>query len=63
MSDNTEVPRKKWDGVPAEGLVCRACGCSHFYTVSTRAGVKNTIVRRRECRHCGRRVSTVETTK
>lgn len=42
------------------GLVCRACGCRHFGVVYTRAVRGARIMRRRACRHCGRRVTTVE---
>jgi DNA-directed RNA polymerase subunit RPC12/RpoP len=42
------------------GLVCRHCGCKHFYVVYTRPAGGGKLVRRRECRHCGRRVTTWE---
>jgi transcriptional regulator NrdR family protein len=42
-----------------KGLVCPNCGCRHFYVVYTRPRAEK-IVRRKECRHCGRRVITVE---
>ena len=46
---------------PAEpkGLECPACGCRHFsvYYTEPRCGL---IRRRRECRHCGKRITTVE---
>jgi len=41
------------------GLVCRRCGCRHFYVVYTEPK-KDTIMRRRECRNCQKRVSTYE---
>jgi len=44
----------------AKGLVCPKCGCRHFYVVYTRHGFGNKVVRRRECRHCGKRVTTWE---
>ena len=43
-----------------KGLVCRDCGCRHFHVVETRQA-RGMILRRRECRHCGRRVTTRET--
>lgn len=43
----------------SERMSCPRCGCKHFEVVSTRHR-RNSIVRRRECRHCGRRVTTVE---
>ena len=63
--------RKKWDptcqGVSGSlenkrGLECRACGCKHFRVVYTRPTWGNRILRRRECRHCGRRITTWEKT-
>ena len=44
---------------PPVGLECRKCGCRHFYTIETRQQT-NAIVRRRECRYCGRRLTTRE---
>lgn len=41
------------------GLECPSCGCHHFYVVYTRRR-EDRIVRRRECRHCGRKILTVE---
>ena len=45
---------------PGKGLVCRRCGCRHFRTVYTRRRAGGTILRRRECRHCGLRITTIE---
>jgi hypothetical protein len=42
-----------------KGLECPKCGCRHFFVVYTDPQAKR-IVRRRECRHCGRRITTVE---
>ena len=42
------------------GLECRACGCKHFRVIYTRAYRGGRLVRRRECRHCGRRMTTWE---
>lgn len=42
-----------------KGLVCPHCGCQHFYVIYTRPQAGK-IVRRKECRHCGRRVTTTE---
>lgn len=41
------------------GLECPSCGCHHFETVETRPR-PGMILRRRACRHCGRRVTTRE---
>ncbi len=49
---------------PAEnddrGLECRNCGCKHFRVVYTRPYRGGGLIRRRECRHCGRRMTTWE---
>jgi hypothetical protein len=42
------------------GLVCRHCGCRHFRVVYTRPSWGGRIKRRRECRHCGSQMSTLE---
>jgi len=42
------------------GLRCRDCGCRHFRVIYTRARPGGRLVRRRECRHCGRRMTTWE---
>jgi transcriptional regulator NrdR family protein len=47
----TDLPR---------GLVCPRCGCRHFEVVYTRASFGAKIIRRRECRHCGKRITTWE---
>lgn len=47
---------------PAEpvGLRCRRCNCGHFFTIRVTPTSQNRIMRRRECRHCGLRVTTIE---
>ena len=53
--------RKAWD--PAQdkrGLECRYCGCRHFSVIYTRRGWGGKLIRRRECRHCGKRMTTWE---
>ena len=42
------------------GLECRKCGCRHFFVLQTRQLSGGRIWRRRECRNCGRRLSTTE---
>ena len=42
------------------GMVCRACGCRHFRVLYTRPDPRGGLRRRRECRHCGRRITTWE---
>jgi transcriptional regulator NrdR family protein len=42
------------------GLQCQRCGCRHFHVIYTRRASGEKLVRRRECRHCGTRVTTCE---
>jgi hypothetical protein len=44
------------------GLECPRCGGRWFEVVYTRPVSGNRIQRRRECKHCGRRMTTVEKT-
>ena len=46
-------------GGPPRGITCRKCGCRHFSVVYTRH-VPGGIRRRRQCRHCGKRIVTTE---
>ena len=48
------------DAARQRGLVCRHCGCKHFRVIYTRPAWGGRLVRRRECRHCGRRMTTWE---
>ena len=45
------------------GLECRRCGCRHFYVIYTRRSLGGKLTRRRECRNCGERMTTVEQEK
>lgn len=49
----------KPSGEPTVGLECPACGCRHFKVIDNEPK-RRYIYRRRECRHCGRRVTTSE---
>jgi hypothetical protein len=42
------------------GISCPACGCQHFFVIYTRRAPGGKLIRRRECRHCGRRITTYE---
>lgn len=53
ISDNQQPSSKR-------GLECRKCGCAHFRVLYTRRACGGRVLRRRECRHCGRRVTTYE---
>ncbi len=55
----TTKPSAHPDAKP-KGLVCPSCGCRHFEVLYTRATPDGSIRRRRQCRHCGRRVTTTE---
>jgi len=41
---------------------CRICGCTHSFTIYTRVRAGGRVARRRECRHCGHRFTTIEVT-
>ncbi len=73
MSADDEGRQRKYYGEPitpgvepgseapgGRGLECRYCGCRHFRVVYTRPAWGGRILRRRECRHCGKRVTTWE---
>ncbi|HUU94488.1 MAG TPA: hypothetical protein VM487_02015 [Phycisphaerae bacterium] len=53
----TETPTTD---APYRGLECRRCGCRHFHVLQTRQLPGGRIWRRRECRNCGKRISTTE---
>ncbi len=42
------------------GIECPRCGCRHFRVLYTRRAWGSRILRRRECRHFGRRITTYE---
>ena len=44
------------------GFECISCGCRDFRVLYTRPVWGGRILRRRECRHCGRRITTYERT-
>lgn len=52
----TEVPN---ENEVKRGLECPKCGCKHLFVIYTRPR-EGGILRRKECRHCGRRLSTKE---
>jgi len=45
---------------PKRGLACPTCGCGHFRVLYTRRALGGRLLRRRECRYCGRRMTTYE---
>lgn len=59
MVEATE--RNKWNPADSKrGIECRGCGCKHFRVIYTRPVSGGRLVRRRECRHCGKRMTTWE---
>jgi transcriptional regulator NrdR family protein len=44
------------------GLSCPQCGCRHFKTTHTEPLRNGKIRRRKQCRHCGRKIVTFEAT-
>lgn len=42
------------------GIACPHCGCRKFRVIYTRRGWGGKLVRRRECRECGKRLTTWE---
>ena len=56
-------PNEDKDTQQAAGLECRRCGCQHFRVIYTRRVRNGQLVRRRECRHCGKRMTTIEQEK
>ncbi len=44
------------------GIECPKCGCRYFYTTHTEPLRDGRIRRRKECRHCGRKIVTFEST-
>jgi len=43
-----------------KGIACPVCGCRHLFVVYTRQRPGGVINRRRECRNCGKRLTTSE---
>lgn len=55
------VPAERLHPAPDKrGIECPACGCRHFHVLYTRRAIGKRILRRRECRNCGRRITTYE---
>jgi len=51
--DNRTISQKR-------GLECPRCGCGHFRVLYTRRAWGGRLLRRRECRYCGQRMTTYE---
>jgi len=63
MNENSADIQASAQTRPAEkrGLECPKCGCRHFFVIYTRPVAGGRLMRRRECRHCARRITTYET--
>lgn len=48
------------EGEEPRGIQCPDCGCRHLPVLYTRPAYGGRVMRRRECRHCGRRMTTYE---
>jgi hypothetical protein len=51
---------EKQDAEEPLGLRCARCGCRHFWVTHTEPATGGRIRRRRQCRHCRRRIVTYE---
>ena len=61
MSDSqTNQPPADEQEEEAYGLSCAKCGCQHLPVYYTRPRRGGYIVRVRQCRHCGERLTTRE---
>jgi len=59
--EGPSAERESWAPTDDQrGLVCRWCGCTHFRVIYIRPTYGGRIMRRRECRHCGKRMTTRE---
>lgn len=62
------IERRRWphdytlpdDPDDLRGLRCPKCACPHLWVVYTRKCERGRIRRRRECRNCGKRITTYE---
>ncbi len=63
MPDASECEQPATAGRPAKqrGLECPRYGCGHFRVIYKRRACGARILLRRECRHCGRLMTTYET--
>ena len=60
MEASSTEPKSTPPKESSRGLECRYCGCRHFRVIYTRRGWGGKLIRRRECRHCGKRMTTWE---
>ena len=56
--EGPSAERKSWSpGEDQRGLESRYCSCRDFRVIYTRRGWGGKLIRRRECRHCGKRMT------
>ena len=60
MNGGPPIDKSLPQGQNSRGLRCRKCGCGHFRVIYTRRGSGGKLIRRRECRYCGQRMTTWE---
>ena len=53
-------PRTQREGEEPQGIRCRRCNCADLRTVRTLPLANGTVVRTKQCRHCGTKVQTRE---
>ncbi len=52
--------RQPNEGDRKTGLVCRKCGCQHFITIWVGHRPDGMVIRKKECRYCGKPITTKE---
>ncbi len=57
---NQHDPNQSTPNDDQRGLRCRGCGFNKSNVIYTREASRKTLMRRRECRKCGKRVTTFE---
>jgi len=61
MTERNTVPTERpHPAHEKRGIECPGCGCRHLHILYTRQTTGGRIRRRRECRNCGRRMTTYE---
>jgi DNA-directed RNA polymerase subunit RPC12/RpoP len=59
----SETPNPAAAAAPEpRGIACPVCGCKHFRVTNTELLARGRVRRRKRCRHCGRKIVTLEGT-
>ena len=53
-------PAGNTDRAMKRGIECPGCGCHHLRVLFTRPSTGGRLRRRRQCRYCGRQLTTYE---